>query len=1562
MPAAAEASSSSSNSGASAGGSGATAKTQARAVPPHGQQRRQGSEPQRRPSSGSFGPKGLTRIKFVRKIVDAIIKRSHLEVTSLHIFEPNAEGLCARGKIRLTHMGTGPFPLVGLQVKFKDVEGVTLSWGVDKRQEKGQTDTNTRDDASNVRSSSFVHVHLDPLSLHQGAAPGSASSEVGLRLIIDDASTPAFVDFVRQLIRADPQKGICMQLNAAGVQVKAFGVRFAGLTLEKDVIIGGLGSLGGTLTFDDGSTGGSKDGDEQAPKPSATSNRLKISDLDITGGDPEVGIEVTASVTITNPAASPALIVEPGELRFALCVADERAAQARDAPSDLPRGLVRLGTISLAPSTLRPGANKISTKGHIILPPEPSDAENSSSPSSFAICAHEAGQRFLASILQNERVNASAIATRHDRNDPKSGVSSIGWLAAAFEGTRIEARIPPLGNRVRLLDGAEVRVEEKPGQQNQGDTLSPSSISQVAPKAPDLQSAVARATLRNSFGTDIQVHHLLVRACSAPLIDDDGNIELLELGTLSSPETDWRGLMLRQNQPTNVSLPMQINPDPKVLIEVLRKSAGSQQVQLGNPLVELLEDMRTSHWTEAGFAHPPKSRPNSSHDGTSRAASFDSHRPSFSRRSTEKIKRMSNSAKDGPENDLGSMLASALANLHVTAHIETIATIGNFRLPGTLRFEQRNLPIALSTTTAAALLPLVGTPFVKALVDRAEVDICGVDIRQMDDRGIEADITLRLTNFGPLSAQVTFNDGLHLHELNAGEDGTGHGRELATIHLQGPLPVVAGDYDPVIIGARIVPSSGPDSREKFSRFVSSLLKEDEITYMAIADPTSVTAGGVNFQASFSKHLTLDGLGGFPDLRLDNLKIVGEAEAPAHGVSLSVAAPASGGNPSAIEFTAALIIQNRGNLQLKLQKLEVALSFEGTDIGQASIDAVNLQAHCTTSLQAAGKLYVPTGSSTVEQDDALSKLSTLIQGLFGGEKVDIGVEGRRAWVAQDEIDDKVREPLSTASPRRGSSVPVSLVWLDDALRTFSTVASVQWKDGVRLVTGIDIGHIHATFAARKPMQLKIDSVSATYIVPFPISFDLSNVDATLDVVFANRTVAKCHAIQETIEHLGVPTADVAPRKSSGSSSNFTSESSAKGRHADSRSAPKPNASGQISLSMKAFDLQSESDTLFGEMISDVFQAGTEGMDKIVLRGHAQVKAKTALGVLNISVPLGIEHRLQLEGLDGLRHTPLRYDSLEIVGSTPKYVSLRLNAHAHNPSSSLTVHVPDSSLSLAAYFQGGFVGDVVLGGDGRGLTIAPGVLSLQDCEFRYHTTSGSEAAGHSMLSDLFEGRSAKLSIRGHKKSSVNGALAAALSLFDVPIEIAPLGPGNILERIRVTLGVSVVTSNSIDARYVLNNPTKLDIDVLRLEVKAFYRSNPFGTALKTYSKEGEMLPIHMRGTSEADGASSNASRSPAEESLRASMNGSKRGSQDGVERLLIPAGARGFSGAIVVKLGQPLDQLVKAFLHERGSIVLDVELKAKLDLGGYVIPQFVYRQNDVPLDVAGLQGVARLLRLV
>lgn len=1483
------------------------------------------------------GKRGLSRIGAVRKLVSGIIKRSRLEIVSLHISSPDATGLCARGRVRLSHLGSGPVPLVGIKVAFRDRHGATLGWA---RAPVGESDA--------AREEALVRVQIEPLTLQAGS-PGSASAEVDMRLILLDDSHDAFVRFVRYLVRSPASSASNIALHAQGVEVRAFGLTFGGLNIDKIVTIGGLGCLGGALIFDDndgeeeeewealqqgragmlgkrageqgksgnealasGQDGGKfesktwkkrwrmslgsrrnksasassmastssrtvveddkkpeKKGHQGLAKPKTTGKRLDISGLEIVGGHPQRGIEVKAMVTLENPSTKPAVTIQPGDLRFVLCVVDQQATTTLDDKTRnpaIPRGLFELGSLSLASVTLSPGPNHVEATGTIAMPaPVPEGTD----PSSYAARAHKAGQRTLASILQNEALDACAISTNYDAADPSAGASAVGWLAEAFQGARIDARIPPLGDRARLLDGAEVRVEGSesapstplPRQRaSSGSSTNPFNRHMDAAAEPDFQKSVARTTLRNGFGADVQVSALSVHVRSNDFVNDEGEPDQLTLGKVVTPSA-WPGMVLSKGgQPTHVTLPFDLNPDPKVLVDILRRAAKSRGVQLGDALTSLLDDMQD----DVGLK---RSRPASSIAASKRTSIADANDPSA---------------------DLASLLARALANLRVTAHVEAQASLGAYKIPGKLSFVQRDLPIALSTTTAAALMPRVGKPFVKALVDRGELELESVYVLSMSDRGVMARVALRLKNFGPLSAQVDFVDGLEVYS----DDGTGaKKRKVAVLFFEEPLSVIAGQDDAREVTTRIAMPPGQDSIGAFSAFVSGLINERLASYAIKTTNFDVTSGGVHFASSIEKKIEIPGLGGLPSLSISDFKVVGEASAPAEGISLSVAAPAhESALPTALQISAKASIVNESNLSLHLERLECALVYEGATIGQIAMEKVALDAQAECKVEAAGLIYAPERAGE-EREKVLSKLGKLIGEMIAGRSIQVTIRGQRAWVAH------------------GSSKPVSLSWLDEALRTLEAEATIPWPEPMRIIDEVSVGSLEAIFPARKAMQIKLDHLVAAYTVPFPISLNIIDVAADIEIMYEDKVVGRC-SVKQDVMH----------------------ESQETSGQPKTMQRPAGNASGRIKLSLQTFDLNTDDVELMGPLVTHAIESGPDGTNKMSLRGIAHVTIKTALGEAKVDVHLGKEHPIALPGLDGLRTSPFQITNLDIVGSTKDYILLRLCLYLNNPSDSVRARLPDSSLTMAAYYQDAYLGDVALGTKGQGVNFNSGPIAIKDVEFRYRPSRASEPRARNMLSAFVSGKTSQLEIRGHDKSSVNRALSLAVQQLRLNVDVKPLIHNTLLESISVQLGMSVVTSNSIDAYYIFVNPLPLPIHVVRLDVAAYYRSKPFGHATKVYR----------------DPPSSVSSASSQQPML--SFPAAQAPGQPSKQR-----------GDLVVKLSQPLPKLVEAFLHDRGSIALDVELDAQIYIGDYYVPHLPYRQR-VPLHVTGLEGVAKLLKLL
>lgn len=149
-------------------------------------------------STSIFTPsKGLSRIGPIKKLVHAFIAKSQLDISSLYISSPDEFGLCAKGKIRLSHLATGPIPLVGLKVEFKDSDNVMLY--------KISSSSSSSEKVDDDKKIPLAKVKIEPLTLQPGL-PGSVSSEVDLKLILQQDNHDQFVDFIKDVVRSDPKK------------------------------------------------------------------------------------------------------------------------------------------------------------------------------------------------------------------------------------------------------------------------------------------------------------------------------------------------------------------------------------------------------------------------------------------------------------------------------------------------------------------------------------------------------------------------------------------------------------------------------------------------------------------------------------------------------------------------------------------------------------------------------------------------------------------------------------------------------------------------------------------------------------------------------------------------------------------------------------------------------------------------------------------------------------------------------------------------------------------------------------------------------------------------------------------------------------------------------------------------------------------------------------------------------------------------------------------------------------------------------------------------------------
>ncbi|CAO1618287.1 unnamed protein product [Sympodiomycopsis kandeliae] len=642
--------------------------------------------------------KGMSRLPFVRKIVEKLIESTKVRVTGLEVRRPDqTRGLNAHIKLRIRDVAKGPVAL-SATVKFQGVS--ELCWPA--KANEGQDGKQSKKVV--LAGPVIARATLEPMRLH-ATAPGVNYGETDISLIPgNDDEARKLGQLVRAVLRSSSQDGITLVFRAQGLTVKALGFTFKGLTLEKEIRIGGLDELGGLLrlpapgpdgldylslditrprsdtrTSDTPSESSKrkfgflkkksfrqKNGpDETLPlqqHQGASSNdsppAIPVQNLQVTGGDAQNGIQVTAFVDVKLPTSQnnlPDFSIQLGVLKLDLFAVVERTQE-----------LVKVGHVTTTEnSVISLGDTRLYVEGYIKMPSRlPVDSPQ-----------RAAAANLLSSFLQNESVSIIAIAG--ERTPFDEGASKAAWLTYGITGSRLNGFLAPLGDKARLLDGAQLRAQDDTSSKSSSkdsayEPKSPTSknsangSSGLSPRSGPSENLLIRATIHNSFGTDVAVTKLRVKAV------DDADYSTL-LGTVETPP-GWSGLKISAGESVPVNLPFSLNPDPAAMVKLLRSAAKKDGIVLDESFSRLLSLLNNET-------------------------------------SLEEEQKTSNPA-DAGSLDFAEILSHALANLKVTAFVGLDQlSIGGYVLPGGLDYAQKDLSVSVPTTAATLLIPQVERPW-----------------------------------------------------------------------------------------------------------------------------------------------------------------------------------------------------------------------------------------------------------------------------------------------------------------------------------------------------------------------------------------------------------------------------------------------------------------------------------------------------------------------------------------------------------------------------------------------------------------------------------------------------------------------------------------------------------------------------------------------------------------------------------------------------------------------------------------------------------------------------------
>ncbi|KAK0533458.1 hypothetical protein OC835_003000 [Tilletia horrida] len=1406
-----------------------------------------------------------------------------------------------------------------------------------------------------------IKAHLEPVKMKPiGDVPAR------IRIEASGAELAGITALVNKVVRTHGE--VKLILRAEGIVVKAYGLRVSAKSFEKDIVFDGLSHLTNILHYDRqnqspsaglsvgplmgaGASPGTSSADARSMRsrngpdgrsasmrstqrpstvvqpngalPAAAPAQSRITknpspyspevvDLKILAGSPERGIECTAKINLPNPAN---LTVDLAALEFDLCISSDTLREAFP-PSrfgEISCSLIPIGYILLEPTRLQPGDNFIEAYGRLVVPNPPPGTHPNSNLATIVL----AGKQFLAGMLENRpmrlAVTAPGTTTISPVLDPmrpltvppaSRRICQFPWLSDALEGIVIDLVLPPLGERVRLLDGAEFRFEAPPGHSIMA--------------GPPVPRPVARTTLRHGLGVPIQLYSLKVdciidfpagvtlsktagtpsgvvapkspavsaftengrspNSSTAPAAGTSAETkyESLRIAIVQSASSTGTIVLPASGEPVHQTLPVQLNPDIKVLIKILRGHAALRNVELGSILTKVLDTYET------GIA----------------SVASDSDEDEASK-------------PEDPWHDLGGLTARILEGLRVRAMIEVDAAFGDFHIPGIFRFQVRDLPVVISAPTASSLIPHISQPIVTDIMQRMTLHLDNFVVNELSVHGIHAQCDVRLLNFGPMRSEVRFREGLELMLMVDGKwtrCGTALIADMITVDPYAPKGVQSDVF--------VVPLAGHAGGEVFAKFVQALVQEQTFSVFLAANQFSVKTGGVNFLTPIHKAITLEGMNGLRGLTVDDIEILGEVPSPADAFR----------NPDqkdALRIRFKINIPNQSSINLALARITLYMMFEGVCVGDLEVDEIQLKGKHVTHADGLGTIYIGADDQhETRKVVVLEKIGKLFSLFVAGKSVDLEVRGRRSWAYAPGMG----KPSMLAGG--GSSLPGGangtasagavgaagagsngaprvrqsqrIAWLDSAVRTINLPVSITLPAPLMIVKQIDIGDVTATFTENEPPVLAIRDITAIYELPYSISLQVLGLSLDLQLLYRG-------VVLGTVK---------------------TGESGATDTEQwrfPARANEPAGVGGRIKMGLETFALRPDVDPeALAEAIAIV--ADEDDATHLQVIGQARVRARTALGPVTAEIQLGDEHIVSIKGLKGLRTRPMQHEKLSIDAANKDHINLRFDLLVYNPSPKVSIHVLDSEVSFAAYFKNHYVGRAIVR---NALLLDKGECLAKDVVFHYQPAPEIAKQVASLPSNLMSGRTTELWIQGDRHSTKIPTLLRALQTIRVPFLLKPILNGTLIDSIATRLSMGMLTSQTCLVEFVINNPLGVSIDVLDLSFRAMHRGEPFAKCSTSFRQTAD----------------------PA--------NGIR-----GTKLSVPPASAPGQLGQQVsppveTEMAKRIDKMVGTLVAEKGLLHLDIELEAHVELSsaaGSAFPVVIsYSQSGLPLKIRGLPGL-------
>ncbi|KAG0057609.1 hypothetical protein BGZ83_006982 [Gryganskiella cystojenkinii] len=364
----------------------------------------------------------------------------------------------------------------------------------------------------------------------------------------------------------------------------------------------------------------------------------------------------------------------------------------------------------------------------------------------------------------------------------------------------------------------------------------------------------------------------------------------------------------------------------------------------------------------------------------------------------------------------------------------------------------------MTVITVAVAVPLalfVILPKIAQLIlDKSTMSFTDIQITNPTNTSLDMSMNGKLGKTGPFSATIIFPDPIEVYYNNT---------KLGSMNL--PETKASGGSGTLNANAPFTISD----TDAFGAFSADMMNQATFVWTLKSSITLKALGRTVENLKLDKALTLQGMGGFPDVKI--LKFDLPSDAPdGQGINLSIDTAMN--NPSPIGIVLGTIVLD--------------ISFNGTKLGQVKATGASLQGHSESVLNLTGTMIPQT------TPQGLATVSALFSSYIAGSSSVTQAKGVSV------LPDGVNE----------------VGWLSRGLMSMNLNVPLQSPTPLNIIKSISLGAMGMNWTNTDSYAPLANSpgVVAGFQMPFGFSINVTQVQNNMTVIYNNKNLANLNAAE------------------------------------------------------------------------------------------------------------------------------------------------------------------------------------------------------------------------------------------------------------------------------------------------------------------------------------------------------------------------------------------------------------------------------------------------------------------